>query len=101
MADSEIQLSQNPSDPAESQSHRSSQGGKDSEGGAGRGGARLQSLTTHSLSISMSKKMQAHKKIDAEIRMKKTIRNFIEGKVVTVFMSIVTVYALIGVSLLF
>ena len=47
----------------------------------------------------MSKKMQAHKKIDAEIRMKKTIRNFIEGKVVTVFMSIVTVYALIGVSL--
>jgi len=46
----------------------------------------------------MSKKMQAHKKIDAEIRLKKTIRNFIEGKVVTVFMSIVTVYALIGVS---
>ena len=44
--------------------------------------------------------MQAHKKIDAEIRLKKMIRNFIEGKVVTVFMSIVTVYALIGVSLL-
>ena len=46
----------------------------------------------------MTKKIQAHKKIDAEIRLKRTIRNIIEGKIVTVIMSIVTLYALIGVS---
>ena len=49
----------------------------------------------------MSKKMAANKKLESELRLKKTIKGFIEGSFVTVVMSLVTLYALIGVSYLF
>jgi hypothetical protein len=46
----------------------------------------------------MSKKMAANKKLESELRVKKSIKGFIEGSFVTVLMSLVTLYALIGVS---
>ena len=51
-----------------------------------------------SVSLSISRRVQQQKKIDTEKIFKKKIRDIVEGNAVTIIMSIVTLYALIGVS---
>jgi hypothetical protein len=53
---------------------------------------------SRSVSLSLSRRVQAQKKIDTEKMFKKKIRDVVEGNAVTIIMSIVTLYALIGVS---
>jgi hypothetical protein len=52
------------------------------------------------ISMSMGSKLAKQKKIEAEMKIKKAIRVVVEGNVVTVIMSLVTLYALIGVSII-
>ena len=50
--------------------------------------------------MSMGSKLAKQKKIEAEMKIKKAIRVVVEGNVVTVIMTLVTLYALIGVSII-
>ena len=52
------------------------------------------------ISMSMGSKLAKQKKIEAEMKIKKAIRVVVEGNVVTVIMTLVTLYALIGVSII-
>ena len=72
-------------------SEGSNKGGDDS-------GADISRALSRNVSLSHSKRLGMQKKIDTEKMFKNKIRKIVEGNAVTIIMSIVTLYALIGVS---